>query len=119
MTSIKGEDEAFASNKYLLHIASDKVEEIYNQINKIEEGNVKYKVTSNNINKIKMFEGIYNSLETVLIMFLSITMLISVTLLILVLFSYVLDYKKDIGIMMGIGILKQDISLIFIIHCLQ
>ena len=74
---------------------------------------IQFKAYSSSIEKIKLFEGIYSSISTVLDIFVSITLIISVAILTLVLFSYVLDFKKDIGIMLGIGILKEDVSYIF------
>ena len=113
LSTIKGIDDAFASNKLIVQVDLKKVNYVYREVNAYFMDEIQFKAYSSSIEKIKLFEGIYSSISTVLDIFVSITLIISVALLTLVLFSYVLDFKKDIGIMLGIGILKEDVSYIF------
>ena len=114
LTTIRGEDDAFSSNKLVINIHNDEVEEVYKSINSLIKEDESYKVYSSNLSKLESFESIFDAIYLVLEIFVSITILISISLLVLVLFSYILDYKKDIGIMLGSGVLKSDISFIFI-----
>ena len=113
LSTIKGIDDAFASNKLIVEVELKKVNYVYTEVNAYFINDIQFKAYSSSIEKIKLFEGIYSSINTVLDIFVSITLIISIALLALVLFSYVLDFKKDIGIMLGIGILKEDVSYIF------
>lgn len=118
LSSLRGEEDAFASNKLILKCDVSKVENIYDSINSIVKEKESFKVYSTPLSKLKTFEAMFDSILTVLKIFLFITLLISVSLLILVLFSYIVDFKKDIGIMMGCGVLKVDINFIFMFQSL-
>lgn len=114
LTTLRGEDDSFSSAYLYLNVDKDsKVEEIYERVNSIGREKEKYKVVNSNIQKIQSFNNVFDAIEQVLLIFVSITLIISILLLILIIYSYVLDYKKDIGIMMGSGILRSDISKIF------
>lgn len=117
LTTIRGEEESYSSNYLYLEIENiNLVDDIYQRINSLEKEGVRYKVSNSSIEKVKSFEVLFESIETVLNIFVSITLIISFLLLCLCLFSYILDFKKDIGIMLGLGILKFDISMIFVIQ---
>lgn len=118
LSTIRGEDDSFASNKLLIESKVEEIENIYSSINTISKENENYKVYSSPLTKIKTFEGIFDSIFVVLEIFLALTLIISVSLLALVLVSYILDYKKDIGIMLGCGVLKFDVTLIFVAQSL-
>ena len=118
LTTIRGVDESFASSYLYLDIDSEKVEDVYKSINSIAKEKERYKAVSLSLEKIKTFKDMFDSIITVLNIFVGITLIISSCLLLLVFFSYILDYKRDIGIMLGIGVLKKDISVIFLIQSL-
>ena len=116
LSTIRSDEESFASNYYVYEVDEKKVENVYKKGNEIVGEKYRYKVYSSGLEKIKLFENVFTSVEILINVFVSITLIISVSLLFLVLFSYVLDFKKDIGIMLGIGVLKQDINFIFILQ---
>lgn len=119
ITTIRGEEDAYASNYLYVEVDDiNKVEDIYTRINSIIKDGERYKATNSSIEKIQSFKTIFESIEVVLNIFVVITVIISFLLLCLSLYSYILDYKKDIGIMLGMGILKSDISLMFVIQSL-
>lgn len=119
LTTIRGEDDSFASNYLYVEIPNNAIiDDIYKRVNSIEKDNERFKISNSSIEKLTSFDSLFDSIELVLSIFVGITLLISVLLLCLCMFSYVLDYKKDIGIMMGIGILRKDIRITFIIQSL-
>ncbi len=116
LSTICGIDDSFSSNKLLIECEVDEVDEIFKRVNSLIKEKEAYKVYSTPLSKINSFQGMFDSILVVLKIFLVITLLISIALLTLVIFSYILDYKKDIGIMLGCGVLKFDIGRVFLLQ---
>ncbi|MDD6302491.1 MAG: ATP-binding cassette domain-containing protein [Bacillales bacterium] len=108
------ENDSFASHSLLIEINDiDRVYEKYIQVQNLKVDKRKYVLENDSLNKVVAFEEVFVSIEEVILIFVSITIIISILLLSLCLFSFIQDHKKDIGILFSLGICKFDIIKCF------
>lgn len=119
LSVVTGINDTFSS-QYLYAEINDisKVKNIYNRISSLKGDDFAYLVENEPIVLVNSFKTMYDSINNALVIFISITLIISLMLLCLCLYSFVNDYKKDIGIMRSLGIFKEDISDIFLLQSL-
>ena len=119
MSEITGINDNFSS-QYLYAEIKDvtKVNKIYQRISSLKGNDFEYLVENEPITLVNSFKSMYASISQALIIFITISLIISLMLLCLCLYSFVNDYKKDIGIMRSLGIFKIDVGDIFLLQSL-
>jgi putative ABC transport system permease protein len=119
MSEITGINDTFSS-QYLYAEIEDvtKVNKIYQRISSLKGNDFEYLVENEPITLVNSFKNMYESISQALIIFITISLIISLMLLCLCLYSFVNDYKKDIGIMRSLGIFKIDVGDIFLLQSL-
>ena len=119
MSEMTGINDTFSSQYLYAEINDiDKVKNIYNRIASLKGEDFAYLVENEPLTLVNSFKTMYDSINNALTIFIAITLIISLMLLCLCLYSFVNDYKKDIGIMRSLGIFKEDISDIFLLQSL-